>query len=81
MRVWVRRPGGADQQLPDALEWSGPLAFPSFLRSGGGGPGGGDRLRWTLSDGAARIIVEYQVRGGDKITVASHTKPPRSVRN
>ena len=81
LRVWGRRPGGGDQQLGKPLEWTGPLAFPSFLRSGGGGPGGGNRLKWTLSDGGAKIIVEYQVRGGEQITVASHTRPPRSVRD
>jgi hypothetical protein len=84
LRVWVRRPGGEDRQLSSHLEWTGPMAMAQFLQSGRNPDNpSSDRLRWELDDfdGGARIIVEYQLRGGQEIMGIAHMAPPRSLRN
>lgn len=78
LRVWARTADGYERELLPKREWSGPMAFPNFLRDAQ--PVGSERYQWHLSYDGAELIAEYRLRSGDGLIKVAHTTPPMSVR-
>ena len=79
LRIWIRGADGVERELRPSKEWRGPLAFPTFLRSGQ--HVGTDHRRWSLRypDEGVEIVADYRLRSGAGILDIAHRQPPATI--
>lgn len=76
LRVLVRGSGGQEFQMLE--EWSGPLAFPTFLQQGQ--RMGGGVVQWTIRDPEGITVrAKYRIESGEEVANIAHRPPPTSL--